>query len=72
MTLYHLIKARAKQCPTTLHKEDQGMTLLVNGKEHLVSQDKTKVVITCNHTHCVAVQQEDQTTKGPKMNWYPR
>ena len=34
---YHLIKAKEKQCPTTLHKEDQGMTLLENGKEHLVS-----------------------------------
>ena len=33
----HLIKARAKQCPTTLRKEDQGMTLLENEKEHLVS-----------------------------------
>ena len=34
---YHLIKARVKQCPTTLRKEDQGMTLLENGKEHLIS-----------------------------------
>ena len=30
-------KGKGKQCPTTLHKEDQGMTLLENGKEHLVS-----------------------------------
>ena len=44
-TSYHLIKARAKQCPTTLRKEDQGMTLLENGKEHLISQDETKVMI---------------------------
>ena len=36
-TSYCLIKARAKQCVTTLHKEDQGMTLLENGKECLVS-----------------------------------
>ena len=36
-TSYRLIKARAKQCPTTLRKEDQGMTLLENRKEHLVS-----------------------------------
>ena len=35
--VYRLIKARAKQCPTTLRKEDQGMTLLENEKEHLVS-----------------------------------
>ena len=41
-TSYHLIKARAKQCPTTLRKEDQGMTLLENGKEHLISQDEWK------------------------------
>ena len=32
-----LMKARAKQCLTTLRKEDQGMTLLENGKERLVS-----------------------------------
>ena len=37
MTSYCLIKARAKQCLTTLRKEDQGMTLLENGKECLVS-----------------------------------
>ena len=36
-TSYRLIKARAKQCLTTLCKEDQGMTLLENGKERLVS-----------------------------------
>ena len=34
---YRLIKARVKQCLTTLCKEDQGMTLLENGKERLVS-----------------------------------
>ena len=43
-------KARVKQCPTTLHKEDQGMTLLENGKEHLVSRDEMKVMIACDHT----------------------
>ena len=37
MTLYHLIKAREKQCPITLRKKDQDMTLLENGKECLVS-----------------------------------
>ena len=66
-TSYHLIKARAKQCPTTLRKEDQGMTLLENGKEHLVSQDEMKVMITRNHTQHVAVQQEDRMTKTPGM-----
>ena len=49
-------KGRAKQCLTTLRKEDQGMTLLENGKECLVSQDKTKVMIACDHTQCVTVQ----------------
>ena len=68
MTSYRLIKARAKQCPTTLCKEDQGMTLLENRKEHLVSRDKTKVMIACDHAQYVAVQQEDQTTKTPGMN----
>ena len=37
MMSYRLIKARAKQCPTTLRKEDQGMTLLENEKECLIS-----------------------------------
>ena len=55
MTLYHLIKARAKQCLTTLHEEDQGMTLLENGKEHLVSRDKMEVMIACDHAQYVAV-----------------
>ena len=44
------------------------MTLLENGKEHLVSQDEMKVMITRNHAQYVAVQQEDQTTKTPGMN----
>ena len=68
MTLYHLIKARAKQCPTTLHKEDHGVTLLENGKEHLISRDEMKVVIACDHTQCVTVWQEDQTMKRPGMD----
>ena len=55
MTLYHLIKARAKQCLTTLHKEDQGMTLLENGKERLISQDEMKVMIACDHTQYIAI-----------------
>ena len=37
MMSYRLIKARVKQCLRTLRKEDQGMTLLENGKEHLIS-----------------------------------
>ena len=66
--LYHLIKAKEKQCPTTLHKEDQGMTLLENGKECLVSQAEMKAMIACNHAQCVAIQQEDQMMKKPGMN----
>ena len=65
---YRLIKERAKQCPTTLCKEDQGMTLLENGKERLVSWDETKVMITCNHAQYITVRQEDQMTKTPGMN----
>ena len=65
---YCLIKARAKQFPTTLHKEDQGMTLIENRKEHLVSWDEMKVMITCDHAQYVAVRQEDQTMKTPGMN----
>ena len=53
--LYCLIKARAKQCPITLSKEDQGMTLLENGKEHLVSWDETKAMIARNHAQCITV-----------------
>ena len=37
MMLYCLTKAKEKQCLTTLPKEDQGMTLLEIGKEHLIS-----------------------------------
>ena len=65
---YRLIKARAKQCPTTLHKEDQGMTLLENGKEHLISWDEMKAMIAHDHAQCVAVRQEDWMTKTPGMN----
>ena len=53
--LYHLIKARAKQCPTTLCKGDQGMTLLENGKEHLVSRDEMKVMIARDDIQYVAI-----------------
>ena len=44
------------------------MTLLENEKEHLVSQDKTKVMIARDHAQYVAVRQEDQMTKTPGMN----
>ena len=54
-TSYHLIKAKEKQFLTTLPKEDWVMTLLEIGKEDLVSQDETKVMITCNHTQCVTI-----------------
>ena len=64
---YCLIKARVKQGLTTLRKEDQGMTLLENRKEHLISQDETKVMITHDHAQHIAVRQEDQTTKTPGM-----
>ena len=64
---YHLIKARVKQCPTTLCKEDQGMTLLENGKEHVVSRDETKVMIARDHAQHVTVRQEDWTMKTPGM-----
>ena len=57
-----IIIALSQQCLTTLPKEDQDMTLLENGKECLVSQDEMKVMITCNHTQCVAIQQQDQMT----------
>ena len=62
-----LIKAKEKQCLTTLPKEDQGMTLLENGKERLVSRDEMKVMIVRDHTQHVTVQQEDRTMKTPGM-----
>ena len=71
MMLYHMIKAKAKQCLTTLLKEDWDMTLLENGKEHLVSWDETKVMIARNHTQCVPIQQQDQTMKKSWMEYYP-
>ena len=37
MTLYCLIRAKEKQCLTTLPKEVQVMTLLEIEKEHLIS-----------------------------------
>ena len=53
--MYCLIKARVRQCLTTLHKEDQDMTLLENGKEHIISRDEMEVMITCDHAQYVAI-----------------
>ena len=39
----------------TLPKEDQAMIHIKTKKERIVSRDETKVMITCNHTQCVAV-----------------
>ena len=61
-------KGKGKQCLTTLCKEDQGMTLLENRKENLISWDETKVMIARDHAQYIAVQQEDQMTKTPGMN----
>ena len=44
------------------------MTLLENGKEHLVSRDEMKVMIACDHTQHVAIRQEDWTMKTPGMD----
>ena len=44
------------------------MTLLENGKEHLVSRDETKVMIAHDHTQDIAVQREDRMMKTPGMN----
>ena len=65
-------KGKGKQCPTTLRKEDQGMILLENRKERLISQDEMKVMITHDHAQCVTIQQEDQTMKRPGMNEHLR
>ena len=40
---------------TTLPKEDQAMIDLKTKKEHIVSRDKTKVMIACDHTQCITV-----------------
>ena len=44
------------------------MTLLENGKEHLVSRDEMKVMIARDHAQHVAIRQEDQMTKTPGMD----
>ena len=44
------------------------MTLLENGKERLISQDETKVMIARDHAQHIAIRQEDWTTKTPGMD----
>ena len=41
----------------TLPKEDQAMIHLKTKKECIISRDETKVMIACDHTQCIAVQQ---------------
>ena len=48
------------------------MTLLENGKEHLVFRDEMKVMIAHDHAQYVAVRQEDWTMKTPGMNEHLR
>ena len=43
------------------------MTLLENEKERLISRDEMKVMIACDHTQHVTIQQEDQMMKTPGM-----
>ena len=52
---YHLIKAKEKQCLMTLPKEDQVMICLKTEKECLISRDKMKVMITCDHTQRITI-----------------
>ena len=71
MMSYHLIKAKEKQCLTTLLKEDQVMTLLDIEKECLISRDEMKVMIACDHTQCIAVWQQDWTIEKSWMDCCP-
>ena len=71
MMLYHLIKAKEKQCLTRLPREDQVMTLLEIGKEHLVSWDETTVMIACDHTQCIPIRQQDQKMKKSWTDYCP-
>ena len=48
-------KGKGRAVPDKLHKEDQRMTLLENGKEHLISREETKVMIACDHAQYVTV-----------------
>ena len=48
-------KGKGKAVPDNTAQGGSGMTLLENRKECLVSQDEMKVMITHNHTQCVAV-----------------
>ena len=55
MMLYHLIKAKKRQCLTTLPKEDQVMIHLETEKECFISRDETKVMIAHDHTRHIAI-----------------
>ena len=59
----HLIKAKKKQCLTTLPKEDQAMIHIETEREHILSRDKMKVMIAHNHIQRVAVWQQGLMTK---------
>ena len=43
------------------------MTLLENGKECLISQDETKVMIARNHTQHITIRQQDRMMKKSWM-----
>ena len=47
------------------------MILLEIKKECFVSRDEMKVMITCDHTQCIAVQQQDQMVKKSWMDFCP-
>ena len=51
------MRAKEKQCLTTLPKEDQVMICLETEKECFVSRDEMKVMIACDHTQCIAIGQ---------------
>ena len=61
-------KDKGKAVPDNTAQGGSGnVTLLENRKEHLISRDEMKVMIACDHTQCIAVRQQDQTTKRPGM-----
>ena len=65
-------KGKGKAVPDNTAQGGSGQTLLENGKEHLVSWDKMKVMIAHDHTQHVAVQQQDWMMKKSWIEWYPR
>ena len=65
------LEAGAQESPSTSDIELEYNVVLPdkgkeNGKEHLVSQDEMKVMIACDHTQCIAIQQQDWTMLIPK------